>query len=93
MYQNVYVLGALLSTSSLFIASAQDERLPGWLGEVPQPVAANAPRQLHDPLEDSWIEQISWKPRAYVWHNMLTREACEQLLDVVAPKVRSEPPP
>ena len=34
-----------------------------------------------------WVELISWKPRAYLYHNFLTPEECDPII-----KVRQGPP-
>lgn len=63
------------------------DRFPGWKGELP--------RAMEESLEDSvgfgelgkevWrgrVEQISWKPRAFLYHNFLTDDECEHLKDL-----------
>ena len=34
-----------------------------------------------------WIEQISWSPRAQVYHNFLTPEECDHLIAIARPKM------
>ena len=37
--------------------------------------------------EAPWIEQISWSPRAQVYHNFLTPEECDHLIAIARPKM------
>ena len=37
--------------------------------------------------ETPWIEQISWSPRAQVYHNFLTPEECDHLIAIARPKM------
>lgn len=57
-------------------------RLPAlWLLAVP--VLA-----LFAPVWSSsraWIEQISWQPRAYVYHNFLTDREAEHIIEMARP--------
>ncbi|KAM1047594.1 hypothetical protein ACFX13_027506 [Malus domestica] len=34
---------------------------------------------------EQWVEAISWEPRAFVYHNFLTKEECEYLIDLAKP--------
>ena len=34
-----------------------------------------------------WIEQISWSPRAQVYHNFLTPEECDHLVEMARPRM------
>ena len=34
-----------------------------------------------------WIEQISWSPRAQVYHNFLTPEECDHLVEIARPRM------
>ncbi|KAK6125903.1 hypothetical protein DH2020_040352 [Rehmannia glutinosa] len=35
--------------------------------------------------KDQWVEVISWEPRAFVFHNFLTKEECEYLISIAEP--------
>ena len=41
-----------------------------------------APCAEHDGVDTPWIEQISWSPRASVYHNFLSKEECEYLIEL-----------
>ncbi|KAL0424903.1 UNVERIFIED_CONTAM: putative prolyl 4-hydroxylase 10 [Sesamum radiatum] len=34
---------------------------------------------------DQWVEVISWEPRAFVFHNFLSKEECEYLISIASP--------
>ncbi|GAB4828381.1 Probable prolyl 4-hydroxylase 3 [Ancistrocladus abbreviatus] len=34
---------------------------------------------------DQWIEILSWEPRAFIYHNFLSKEECEYLIDLSKP--------
>ncbi|KAL9269159.1 putative prolyl 4-hydroxylase 10 [Drosera capensis] len=34
---------------------------------------------------EQWVEVISWEPRAFVYHNFLTKEECEYLIELAKP--------
>ncbi|KAF7809616.1 putative prolyl 4-hydroxylase 10 [Senna tora] len=34
---------------------------------------------------EQWVEIVSWEPRAFVYHNFLTKEECEYLIDIAKP--------
>lgn len=35
--------------------------------------------------KDQWVEVISWEPRAFVFHNFLSKEECEYLISIAQP--------
>ncbi|KAL3525223.1 hypothetical protein ACH5RR_013595 [Cinchona calisaya] len=37
---------------------------------------------------DQWVEVISWEPRAVVYHNFLSKEECEYLIDLAKPQMQ-----
>ncbi|XP_026455965.1 probable prolyl 4-hydroxylase 3 [Papaver somniferum] len=46
------------------------------------------PKRTGDGLgerRDQWMEVISWEPRAYVYHNFLSEEECNYLIDLAKP--------
>jgi len=34
-----------------------------------------------------WVETLSWKPRVFLYHNFLTSEECQELVDLGSPNV------
>ncbi|MED6193800.1 hypothetical protein PIB30_022851 [Stylosanthes scabra] len=34
---------------------------------------------------EQWVEVISWEPRAFVYHNFLTKEECDYLISIAKP--------
>jgi len=81
-----FVLPLLLLSSSsflLFSTNAYDatanERLIGWLGEVNTQEETNSSKP--------WIEALSWDPRAFLYHNFLSKEEAKHLVDLGEPRV------
>ncbi|XP_027361059.1 probable prolyl 4-hydroxylase 10 [Abrus precatorius] len=40
-----------------------------------------------DERGEQWVEVISWEPRAFVYHNFLTKEECEYLIEIAKPSM------
>uniref|UniRef100_A0A2P2L9I6 procollagen-proline 4-dioxygenase n=2 Tax=Rhizophora mucronata TaxID=61149 RepID=A0A2P2L9I6_RHIMU len=38
--------------------------------------------------EEQWVEVISWEPRAFIYHNFLSKEECEYLINLAKPHMR-----
>jgi prolyl 4-hydroxylase len=34
-------------------------------------------------LQEPWIEQLSWHPRAWLYHDFMSKEECEHLVQLV----------
>lgn len=65
-----------------------EETLIGWRGETYKPEetafanASDALLPLESQLPDEklpWVEVLSWSPRAFVYHNLLTDEECRHV--------------
>ncbi|KAL6222228.1 hypothetical protein ACLB2K_005620 [Fragaria x ananassa] len=41
--------------------------------------------QEDDRSKEQWVEVISWEPRAFVYHNFLTQQECDYLIDLAKP--------
>ncbi|XP_047310600.1 probable prolyl 4-hydroxylase 10 [Impatiens glandulifera] len=50
--------------------------------------AAERRREEDDERKDDWVEVISWEPRAFVYHNFLTKEECEYLIELAKPNMQ-----
>ena len=57
-------------------------RFPGWLGEKHRP-SINKDKEL-----GTWTEPISWQPRAFVLHSILSEEECEEILRIAKPMMK-----
>jgi hypothetical protein len=69
-------LALLLSAAA---GGAQDEeRLPGWKGEVTRSTGA---------VKERWIEPIAWHPRAFLFHGFLSAAECEHIKDTARPRM------
>ena len=69
-----------------------EERLPGWQGE--QSRDGSAPHRheskgdqyaREDRERGTWMELISWRPRAYIIHNFMSPEECVELVKIARP--------
>eukprot|EP00873_Tetraselmis_striata_P014068 jgi/Tetstr1/434332/TSEL_023438.t1 len=60
-------------------AHGEEERLIGWKGETHRPAAV--PSGSSEP----WIETVSWEPRAFVFHNFLSEEECDHIVELADP--------
>ncbi|KAK7346309.1 hypothetical protein VNO80_20825 [Phaseolus coccineus] len=43
--------------------------------------------QEDDNQGERWVEIISWEPRAFIYHNFLTKEECEYLINIAKPNM------
>ena len=57
-------------------------RFPGWLGEKHRP-AIHKESKL-----GTWVEPISWEPRAFVLHDIMSEEECEEVLRIAKPLMK-----
>ncbi|EXC35294.1 Prolyl 4-hydroxylase subunit alpha-1 [Morus notabilis] len=52
-------------------------------------VRKNADRSEGDEGKgERWVEVISWEPRAFIYHNFLTKEECEYLINLAMPNMK-----
>ncbi|KAF5738103.1 hypothetical protein HS088_TW13G00998 [Tripterygium wilfordii] len=45
-------------------------------------------REGDEEREEQWVEVISWEPRAFVYHNFLTKEESEYLINLAKPHMQ-----
>ncbi|KAG1679469.1 hypothetical protein FOA52_011067 [Chlamydomonas sp. UWO 241] len=76
-----------------------EERLVGWRGELPpdDPAEIEAAEDIlrivpmregpKDPNEP-WVQVLSWSPRAFVYHNFLSRPEVAHILKLAAPQMK-----
>ncbi|XP_027917188.1 probable prolyl 4-hydroxylase 10 isoform X2 [Vigna unguiculata] len=41
-----------------------------------------------DEQTERWVEILSWEPRAFLYHNFLTKEECEYLINIAKPNMK-----
>eukprot|EP00878_Enallax_costatus_P043371 GHUV01051329.1.p2 GENE.GHUV01051329.1~~GHUV01051329.1.p2 ORF type:complete len:112 (+),score=21.74 GHUV01051329.1:603-938(+) len=68
------------------IAPQREEAFIGWRGETYKPIEPGAVGSDNEGKK-KWIEVISWKPRAFIYHNFLTDEEAEHIKKMAAPMV------
>eukprot|EP00803_Ostreobium_quekettii_P011081 evm.model.scf_170.5 EVM.evm.TU.scf_170.5 scf_170:99888-110092(-) len=92
------VLGALLAAlAGIGLSGARDEFLIGWQGETYRPAdvwrgeqaKTLGGRQIEQaPASEPWIETLSWRPRAFLYHSFMTDEECEHFIQLGAPQMK-----
>nr|GMC65864.1 probable prolyl 4-hydroxylase 10 [Ipomoea batatas] len=38
---------------------------------------------------DTWVEVVSWEPRAFIYHNFLSKDECEHLISLAKPSMKN----
>ncbi|KAG2500261.1 hypothetical protein HYH03_001839 [Edaphochlamys debaryana] len=86
---NLAVLVALAFTLCEGARDEAVERLIGWKGESYKPESVAGDESQHASLYSSnetgrkgWIQTISWKPRATVYHNFLSDREARHIIDL-----------
>ncbi|KAM0000094.1 putative procollagen-proline 4-dioxygenase [Helianthus debilis subsp. tardiflorus] len=76
-------LGILsIPTNSINYPKAND------LSSIIQQVTDTARSEVSDGRVDHWVEVISWEPRAVVYHNFLSQEECDHLINTAKPHMK-----
>lgn len=73
-----------------------EERLIGWKGETYKPKnysyelghPKTGVNTITDERKDPWIQVLSWKPRAFVYHNFLSTSEIRHVLRLAAPQMK-----
>ncbi|KMZ71666.1 hypothetical protein ZOSMA_178G00550, partial [Zostera marina] len=88
------VLGILLmlSMSLLILLSLGIFSIPissDSPGDI-QHIEIKLPTQKHEELEEKrkWTEILSWEPRAFLYHNFLSKEECNHLIELAKPRMK-----
>lgn len=78
-------------------AEAAEEVLIGWKGETWQPpsldpqqaenAAENAAPAAEKPANAPWIELLSWRPRAFLYHGFLSHAECDHIIRLTEGRV------
>lgn len=78
----IFLLGSLLVAIDHANAATDghDERFIGWSGETYRPGDQHAEKADG---RRRWIETISWRPRAYIYHNFLSQEEADYMVKLV----------
>ena len=67
------------------VAGPRRSRGGGCAPPLPGRVLLQPPSHRVARRETPWIEQISWSPRAQIYHNFITPEECAHLIDLARP--------
>lgn len=85
----VAALGLLLQPRALRChARITELDLPGWQGETYRTPLLRGGNVNQERDETKWIETIAWEPRAFVYHNFLSKEECLHLIHMAAPNMQ-----
>ncbi|GMH41967.1 hypothetical protein BSKO_09886 [Bryopsis sp. KO-2023] len=60
----------------------------GWNGATYDPKNVWDTKGPSRGSNNKWIEQLSWKPRAFLYHNFLSPEECDHIVHLAAPKMK-----
>lgn len=65
----------------------RDRSLAGGDAQHRRPVLKTLGQKYHqeDLERGTWVEMISWRPRAFVIHNFMTSEEADQLIEIAKP--------
>jgi hypothetical protein len=77
-----------LGTRTRLTPEDDSERLPGWKGEVARVVSKGEQLAREDRARGTWVEVISWRPRAFVIHNFMSPEECLEVIKIAKPFMR-----
>jgi len=70
--------GLLQAVQGTQSSAGEQERLIGWKGETHISSRTSLARE-------PWIETVSWHPRAFVFHNFLSTEECDHIVNLAEP--------
>lgn len=69
----------------------EEGRFIGWLGETHRsihPASKDLAEVSSTPSQSPWVEVISWSPRAFVYHNLLSEQECAHVIRTAAPQMK-----
>lgn len=82
------VLPSAGSARSRLSSEDNTERLPGWKGEVARTLGKGEQLAREDLARGTWVEIISWRPRAFIIHNFMSPEECLEVIKIAKPFMR-----
>lgn len=82
------IIVSLVGLLWLYSSAAEHAEEPfiGWQGETYRPQQPG--EHLSDQDTRRWIETISWSPRAFIYHNFLSLEEVNHVVDLVEKEVK-----
>ncbi|CAD7698175.1 unnamed protein product [Ostreobium quekettii] len=79
---------ALWACLAIGLSGAADEWLIGWLGETYRPAEVWPQPATEASRSQPWIETLSWRPRAFLYHSFLSDAECDHLIKLGAPQMK-----
>eukprot|EP01026_Neomeris_dumetosa_P051089 TRINITY_DN448_c0_g2_i2.p1 TRINITY_DN448_c0_g2~~TRINITY_DN448_c0_g2_i2.p1 ORF type:complete len:438 (-),score=29.18 TRINITY_DN448_c0_g2_i2:167-1396(-) len=73
----MFCFAMLIFLINLQSGSFEEELLIGWQGETYKP---NISKQQLSSHSNEWIELLSWKPRAFLYHNFISHDHADHLI-------------
>ncbi|WOL11970.1 prolyl 4-hydroxylase, alpha subunit [Canna indica] len=67
---------------------AETEALPLFNPRQPAPARSSDDVEGPEKRGQQWTEVLSWKPRAFIHHNFLSKEECEHLIEKAKPRMK-----
>lgn len=73
---------------------ADEEKLIGWQGETYNveakwdPLKHEPKDSIPLPASSSWIEHVSWQPRVFIYHNLITEVEAKHLIELSVPSMK-----
>ncbi|XP_050380187.1 probable prolyl 4-hydroxylase 10 [Argentina anserina] len=83
MFTFVILILLALGILSVPSGSSGDSPKANDLSSIVRNSAERSPGD--DRSKEQWVEVISWEPRAFVYHNFLTQQECNYLIDLAKP--------
>ncbi|KAG1658827.1 hypothetical protein FOA52_008252 [Chlamydomonas sp. UWO 241] len=95
------VLHLLAPSEGLWSKTANqqdDQRLIGWDGDTYKPKSINVKVEVsgggaskaggNDRQQEPWVQVLAWSPRAFVYHNFLSKAEVKHILQLAAPQMK-----
>ncbi|GLT82582.1 hypothetical protein SLE2022_009450 [Rubroshorea leprosula] len=84
-----FVILILLGFGILSIpSSSNDSPKAHDLNSIARKTIERSEEEEEEGRGEQWVEVISWEPRAFVYHNFLSKEECEYLINLAKPHMQ-----
>ncbi|XP_054823345.1 probable prolyl 4-hydroxylase 10 [Prosopis cineraria] len=84
LFAFLLILLVSLGILSLPSSSRRDAHVANDLNSIVRSTLDNEAEES----SEQWVELVSWEPRAFVYHNFLTKEECEYLINLAKPHMQ-----
>ncbi|KAH1244213.1 putative prolyl 4-hydroxylase 3 [Glycine max] len=80
------ILVVLLALGIVYLPTTDDDFPTTDLSAFRRKTSQSAESLVENPPEQ-WTEILSWEPRAFIYHNFLSKEECEYLIELAKPQM------